>query len=462
MPKSDLSFVSFRTLAQRSEQSRVRLMLGVLFTLVILGVIRRYSGDVAPYPAAFWWTQGLLAAWIVFELFMLHVLTRAISAGRVIRDQRWRLNAAVEIAFAVGMLVIGHLLSPQGMVAALSAPAILVLPLLVLLSVLRLRPVCTLWTGLVGAAAHAMLASRTYLIAGDDPFVLPVFLSYSIVLGIIAVAGFLVAKQVRGYVEEAVREARSLARVQEEIGRVNRDMSIAKEIQRGLLPQAAPAIPGFDVAGMSRAADQTGGDYYDWQELPDGRFAIVLADVSGHGIGPALVMAVCRAYARASLPLMQDPGTLLERINMLLHDDVHGSRFVTLALMVLDGPRSRFDLASAGHGPSFLLRAATGEIQLFGGDGVPLGIVPDATYEEARSIDMAPGDALVLLTDGFFEWRRESDNQQFGIERLTKLLKEIGSLNAATILDRIDAAVLAFAEGTKQSDDVTGVVIKRL
>ncbi|MBC7772359.1 MAG: PP2C family protein-serine/threonine phosphatase [Pyrinomonadaceae bacterium] len=462
MPKSELSFASFRILAQRSELNRVRLMLGVLFTLIVLGLVRRESGGMVMNSPVFWWTQGLLAAWVIFELLTLHFLTRAISAGRVIREQRWRINAAVEIMLAIGMLVIGHILSPRGMVPALSAPAILVLPLLVLLSVLRLRPECTLWTGLVGAAAHAMLASRTFLIAGDDPSTLPVFLSYAVLLATIGVAGFLVAKQVRGYVEEAVREARSLSVAQEEIGRVNRDMSIAKEIQRGLLPQGTPAVPGFDIAGMSRAADQTGGDYYDWQELPDGRLAIVLADVSGHGIGPALVMAVCRAYARATLPLMQDPGTLLERINMLVHDDVHGSRFVTLALMVLDGPRSRFDLVSAGHGPSFLLRAATGEVQLFGGDGVPLGIVPDATYEEARSIEMTSGDALIMLTDGFFEWQRESDNQQFGIHRLTELFKEVGHLDAATILQRVDAAVLAFSEGTKQLDDVTGVVIKRL
>jgi serine phosphatase RsbU (regulator of sigma subunit) len=173
-------------------------------------------------------------------------------------------------------------------------------------------------------------------------------------------------------------------------------------------------------------------------------------------------MAVCRAYARASLPLMNDPGLLLERVNALVHGDVQGGRFVTLALAVVDGPGSRLDLISAGHGPGFLLRAATGEVQQFGGDGVPLGIIPDETYGPAQTIDMAQGDVLLMATDGFFEWQRARDNQQFGIARLTELLKSAGQEDAQSILRRIDEAVLAFAEGAEQNDDVTAVVIKRM
>jgi serine phosphatase RsbU (regulator of sigma subunit) len=347
-------------------------------------------------------------------------------------------------------------------VTALSAPALLVLPLVVLLSVLRLRPTFTLWTGLSGAAAHAVLAGRTYAITDADPSTIPVLFSYAVLLAMSGVAGAMVARRVRGYVEAAVREADAHGVARAEIVRVDRDLSMARDIQRGLLPQTSPDVTGFDIAGMSRAADHTGGDYYDWQKLPDGRLAVVLADVSGHGIAPALVMAVCRAYARASLPLMNDPGLLLERVNALVHGDVQGGRFVTLALAVVDGPGSRLDLISAGHGPGFLLRAATGEVQQFGGDGVPLGIIPDETYGPAQTIDMAQGDVLLMATDGFFEWQRARDNQQFGIARLTELLKSAGQEDAQSILRRIDEAVRAFAEGAAQNDDVTAVVIKRM
>jgi serine phosphatase RsbU (regulator of sigma subunit) len=410
----------------------------------------------------YWWTLGLLGAGLLYESWMFFAAKRANIAGQLIGDVRWRLNAAFEVGLAIGLLVILHVLSPQGPVTALSAPALLVLPLVVLLSVLRLRPMFTLWTGLLGAAAHAVLAGRTYVNTDADPSTLPVLLSYAVLLALTGVAGALVAKRVRGYVEAAVHEAEALSAAREEIGRVDRDLLMARDIQRGLLPQANPDLLGFDIAGMSRAADQTGGDYYDWQKLPDGRLAVVLADVSGHGIAPALVMAVCRAYARASLPLMNKPGLLLERINTLVHDDVQGGRFVTLALAVVDGPGSRLDLISAGHGPGFLLRAATGAVEQFGGDGVPLGIIPDEKYGPARTIEMAQGDVLLMATDGFFEWQRARDNEQFGIARLTELLKGAGHEDAQTILRRVDEAVLAFAEGAAQNDDVTAVVIKRL
>jgi serine phosphatase RsbU (regulator of sigma subunit) len=288
-----------------------------------------------------------------------------------------------------------------------------------------------------------------------------VYLSYSAILAITGVAGALVACHVRGYVEAAVSEGKALAAAREEIGRVDRDLSMAREIQRGLLPQQEPAMEGFDIVGMSRAADQTGGDYYDWQQLPDGRLAVVLADVSGHGIAPALVMAVCRAYARASLPLMDEPGALLGRINTLVHDDVRGGRFVTLALAIVDAKRSRIDLISAGHGPCFLLHADTGEVEQFGGDGVPLGILADETYGSARSIEMKPGDVLLLVTDGFFEWQRAGDTEQYGTDRLAELLRRVGSESGENILSELDASVQSFANGSKHADDVTGVVIKR-
>jgi len=205
---------SFDLLAQRSEQARVRLVIGVLIALIALALVRRLVGGLVMSSPVFWWTLGLLGIGLAYEAWVLRVTSRANAEGWLIGETRWRLNAAFETTLAIGLLVISHLLSPRGEVAALSAPPLLVLPLLVLLSVLRLRPAFTLWTGLAGAAAHAVLAVRAYAVDTHDPSTLPVYLSYAVLLAITGAAGALVARRVRGYVEAAVREEAERKRVQ--------------------------------------------------------------------------------------------------------------------------------------------------------------------------------------------------------------------------------------------------------
>jgi serine phosphatase RsbU (regulator of sigma subunit) len=211
---------------------------------------------------------------------------------------------------------------------------------------------------------------------------------------------------------------------------------------------------------MSRPADETGGDYYDWQQLPDGRLLVVLADVTGHGIGPALVMAVCRAYARASAAVISDPAPLMRRLNELLLADLPDGRFITLAIALLS-PDGTVELVSAGHGPTLLYRAADAAITSFGGDGLPLGLMPDERYEPVARFTMHPGDVLLLLTDGFFEWQRHPDREAFGIERLEQTLKDHATRAPADLLTALDHAATTFAAGAKQQDDVTAVVIRR-
>ena len=205
---------SFDRLAQRSEQARVRLVIGVLLALIALTLLRRVAGGLVMSSPVFGWTLGLLGVGLAYEAWVLLVTTRANADGWLIGETRWRLNAAIETAMAIGLLTISHLLSPRGEVAALSAPPLLVLPLLVLLSVLRLRPAFTLWTGLAGAAAHGLLAGRAYAVSSHDPSTLPVYLSYAVLLAITGTAGALVARRVRGYVESAVREEAERKRIQ--------------------------------------------------------------------------------------------------------------------------------------------------------------------------------------------------------------------------------------------------------
>jgi HD-GYP domain-containing protein (c-di-GMP phosphodiesterase class II) len=210
---ADSQSSSFDLLAQRSEQARVRLVIGVLLALAVLASLRRVAGGLVMHSPVFWWSQGLIALGLVYEVWVLVMTTRANKAGRLIGDFRWRANAVIETMIAIGLLLISHLLSPRGEVAALSSPPLLVLPLWTLLSVLRLRPAFTFWTGFCGASAHALLAVQTYIDYSDTTR-LPVYLSYAVLLAITAAAGSLVARRVRGYVETAVREESERKRVQ--------------------------------------------------------------------------------------------------------------------------------------------------------------------------------------------------------------------------------------------------------
>jgi serine phosphatase RsbU (regulator of sigma subunit) len=261
---------------------------------------------------------------------------------------------------------------------------------------------------------------------------------------------------------QAVEETIAAEKTRHDLAAIEHDLSIARDIQMSLMPSAPPVIANFDIAGMARPAQQAGGDYYDWQQMPDGRLVVALADVTGHGIGPAIVMAVCRAYARATAPSMSDPEAMLRRINHLIFEDLRGSgRFITMAIAILS-PDGTVELISAGHGPTLFYNAAKNDISSFGGDGIPLGLDSAERYSPYNRLKMNAGDVLLLLTDGFIEWQRNTDAEQFGTNRLCQTLRGCASMPAKSILSTIDAAVNRFAAGSPQLDDTTAVVIRRI
>jgi serine phosphatase RsbU (regulator of sigma subunit)/signal transduction histidine kinase len=254
-------------------------------------------------------------------------------------------------------------------------------------------------------------------------------------------------------VEKLEKETAASARMQQ-------DLEIARLIQQGLLPRQALEIEGFDLAGWNQPADQTGGDYFDWQEMPDGRVAISLADVTGHGIGPALVTAVCRAYSRASMSSESDLGMAIDRINNMLVEDLPIERFVTFVVALLDPTNSTIQLLSAGHGPLLLYTASDDRIQDFIADDIPLGLDLNIGYGPAREIVLTDGDMLVLVTDGFFEWEN-ADGEMFGLTRLQETIAKYKELPAKEIISSLYKEVMDFAGGTKQQDDLTAVILKQ-
>jgi serine phosphatase RsbU (regulator of sigma subunit) len=251
-----------------------------------------------------------------------------------------------------------------------------------------------------------------------------------------------------------LREAR-------EVERIRGQLETARTIQQALLPTEAPRIARYDVAGWNQPADETGGDYFGWQELPDGRMAFTLADVTGHGIGAALLAATCHAYARAGMTEQADLSTIVGHLNGLLCEDLPPGKMVTFVVAALAPAEDQLELLSAGHGPLLLYTASDDRVQAFEAHGIPFGIVPTMPYGPAQGMRLAPGDVLVLLTDGFFEWEN-GERDDFGIPRLQDAIRAVRHLPASQIISSLHEAVLRFAGGTKQADDLTAVVVKRL
>jgi serine phosphatase RsbU (regulator of sigma subunit) len=255
-------------------------------------------------------------------------------------------------------------------------------------------------------------------------------------------------------VSAALREA-------QQVERIRGELEAARSIQQGLLPKASPQLAGYDVAGWNKPADQTGGDFFGWQLLPDGRMAFTLADVTGHGIGAALIAATCHAYTRAGMAEHSDPGAILTQLNRLLCHDLPSGKMVTYVAAALEPAEGWLELLSAGHGPLLLYTAADDRVQAFEAHGIPFGIFPSMSYGPAQKIHLAKGDLLVLLTDGFFEWENAS-KEDFGIPRLKDAIRAARQLPSAQIIKSLHEAVVGFAGGTRQMDDLTAVVVKRV
>jgi phosphoserine phosphatase len=242
--------------------------------------------------------------------------------------------------------------------------------------------------------------------------------------------------------------------------RMERDLSLARAIQQGLLPQHEPAVAGYDLAGWNRPADETGGDFFDFQKLPDGRLAVMIADATGHGIGPALIAAECRALLRATLSLTPDIDRALNLVNDLLAADMADNRFVTAFCGLLTPAADEFQYLSAGQGPILFYEAKTDTTHSLPAQGPPLGVAPELPYDRAQTVRLAPGDLLILFTDGFFEWPNP-EGEQFGMERVHAAIRNHHALPAAEFVQHVYQSLLDFTRGAPQLDDLTAVVITK-
>ena len=254
----------------------------------------------------------------------------------------------------------------------------------------------------------------------------------------------------------AIQRMRLLEEIVEK-RRMERELEVAREIQTRVFPKSMPAIAGYDVAGWSRPADQTGGDIYDVLET-GGRLVLLLGDATGHGVGPAISVTQVRAMLRIAARLGAGLDDTFRNINDQLSDDLAENRFVTGFLGVLDPASHRVVYHSGGQGPLLHLRAADRAAIWLGSSTLPMGMLPFRRMPASQSLDLAPGDVLALVSDGFFECENPT-GEQFGKERVGEIVAS-GS-DAASIVSGLVAAADAFRGTAAQQDDMTALVLRR-
>jgi hypothetical protein len=238
-----------------------------------------------------------------------------------------------------------------------------------------------------------------------------------------------------------------------------RELEIAKTIQLSLLPTSVPEIPGVRLGGICVPAKDVGGDYYDFLVQPDGRLGLVIADVSGHNVGAALLMAETRTMIRARANNIDTPRELLAELNRFFHDDLSRAElFVTMFFVQYHPHNGRAVYANAGHSPPLLWQQAIGQCQRLDSEGLILGVKREFPYEQ-EFVDLAPGDVLLLYTDGIVEATNHS-SELFGEERLAELLRESHALPPQELIERIFQQVRMFTGLHGFSDDVSLVVMR--
>jgi serine phosphatase RsbU (regulator of sigma subunit)/anti-sigma regulatory factor (Ser/Thr protein kinase) len=239
----------------------------------------------------------------------------------------------------------------------------------------------------------------------------------------------------------------------------NQELETARTIQKSFLPQIIPQPPGWDVAAFWRPMRKVAGDFYDFYDLPDGRLAVVIADVSGKGVPAALFMALCRTVLRFAMSLNFAPDELMRHANLAILSDQRSRMFATVFVGYLELIWGGMRFASAGHNPPLLYRAATGCCEYLQVSGVAMGVFKDADYD-GETVKLEAGDVLVLYTDGITEMINE-DEEEFGEERLEKVVEQNATRPSQELAGLIVQAANAFATDEGASDDETLVVIKR-
>jgi len=454
---------AFQQALRQSERLRIYLLLALLAFILVLRGTRTLLAPTPDNISTLYMFLTLIGVLGTVEFVTLHTLGRAIRNSKPMARVFWFLNIFLELALpalsiasaASSVILTGY--------RPLANPSFLIYFLLLMLTILRLDPPLSVLCGFLASGSY--LAAAFHLgwrplqpsVEGSIYSPQKNVITYAISLIVVGITAAVVAREFRAQVEAALREAETRRQMEH----LQHDLDVARSIQQSLLPRSMPQVSGWDIAAWNQPADQTGGDYYDWQPLPNGKFVAALADVTGHGIGPALLASVCRAYARCNFRSQDSFLKAMEEINSAVAADVREGRFITFVAAIFGPDSPAVELLSAGHAPLFLYTVKNDRFDLMEAHGLPLGISDAFASDPPYSLELASGDLLLLATDGFFEWANARE-ERFGTQRLGQTVRAAHEKSAAEIIASLHQEVLRFASGTKQMDDLTAIVLKRL
>jgi phosphoserine phosphatase len=237
--------------------------------------------------------------------------------------------------------------------------------------------------------------------------------------------------------------------------KLDREITVARDVQMGTLPKEMPMIEGYGFAGAFSPTDQTGGDLYDFVPLDDHRLFLLMGDATGHGIGPALSATQVRAMLRVALRLDSSLDDAFMHINDQLCDDLPDDRFVTGFFGLLDATTHKVQFHSGGQGPILHYHAASGEYDWHPATTFPLGYMPQTSL-----LDLEPGDILGLISDGIYEYENEQ-GVQFGQQGVASVIDSLPGGDAEAVVAEIMRAVRHHGGSVPQADDITIVLARR-
>jgi sigma-B regulation protein RsbU (phosphoserine phosphatase) len=240
-------------------------------------------------------------------------------------------------------------------------------------------------------------------------------------------------------------------------------LALAGEVQKSLLPQAEPEVPGLDIAGRNISCDEIGGDYFDFlwrQEYPDAFFSVIVGDITGHGVDAALLMTAARAFLRMRASQSGSISQIVTEMNRHLSQDVLDTgRFMTLFYLTLDPQEDQIGWVRAGHDPAIIYDPARDTFEELKGKGIALGVDENFTYPENHKTGLNEGQVIAVGTDGIWETFNQ-DGEMFGKERFREIIRRNANAGARVILNAVYDELNQFAKGLKAEDDITLVIVK--
>ncbi len=245
--------------------------------------------------------------------------------------------------------------------------------------------------------------------------------------------------------------------------RLDHDLTLAHEIQRILLPSAAPEVGGFEIAGINIPASHVGGDYYDYLSVDENHTGVVIADVSGKGIPAALIMAMCRSVIRNAAPGKLSAAEALHQVNRQLYPDIKEDMFISMAYVVLDHDASTVNLCRAGHDAPLHYCAKAETVSRVNPPGMAVGIDSGGVFSRITNdfvVTLERNDCLILYTDGVNE-ALDPNGNEFGMKNLIQSIQAAAPEGAGALVERLTDDLRAFIGSSPQNDDITLIVIRK-